>query len=91
MAIVIETNVETESTLGWQDVTIITRKTPKPPKINLLQNKIFNLNLSLSFFINVGIDNTNSIIMLLVDTGADISVIKSRNQISGSSVLRHYI
>ena len=31
LAMLIETNVETENTLWRQDVTIMTRKTPKPP------------------------------------------------------------
>ena len=58
-SLVIETKEETETALGGPDVIIMTQKTLK---INLLQNKIYNLNLNLSFFMRVGINNTNSII-----------------------------
>ena len=40
---------------------------------------MYNLNLRLSVFIKVYIDNYNIPITLLVDTGADVSLIKNDN------------
>lgn len=42
---------------------------------------MYNFNLNLSIFIQIKIAHTNTIITLLVDTGADISLIKN-NQIA---------
>ena len=55
----------------------IVRKTPQSPWVS--ESKIHHLNLSLGAFICLNNFNNSKPVKLLVDTGADISVIKTTN------------